>query len=60
MASQERRHLVRDEALNDPELRPLVEGGSPILAPEASSIVVPVMLDARLLGLLLLGGSSRA
>ena len=52
---KEGKPLKREESLLDPETRDLADGTSAVLAAEPVSIIVPVLLNERLLGILTLG-----
>jgi PAS domain S-box-containing protein len=52
---KEGKALVREEALLDPVTRPLVEDPAALFASTTASLVVPVLLEERLFGLIVLG-----
>ncbi len=52
---REGKPLKWEESLLDPETRDLIDGSSAILATKPISIIVPVLLNERLLGILTLG-----
>lgn len=52
---REGKPLKREEFLLDPETRDLFDGSSATLATKSISIIVPVLLNERLLGILTLG-----